>query len=1325
MGNVYITVNTDQDHSQPRRGLTTLRQAIVKLNDLGGKWDKAYINFDSSDTSTASWVIAPEWPLPPILHGNVYLNYTDPKNITLSGRNLNPDAKNKSFKGFNITSDKYKEYKAAGNFKYHIVEANPHSSLLTIGDGRHLDERGISRPPKLGPVVIKNINFIDNYAIGEDARSSKNKYGMNTGGGGGGGLGAGAGISIVSDIDVEIYDSVFQNLEVRGGKGASGNDGGKGIFKKKKNIIRFYPPLSRDGAPGTFGGRQGSFVVSRPDMYDRAFVARPGGIGGDSFKSEANRGKGALAMTQPLHGRKGSMWPFTAPFGVGGAGGGGGGAGDHHQYWLKDYLGKGGNGGRGQNAGFGGGGGGGGGGGMYGVFGDFWKRSTFTGGPYLVDIKYGFGGKGGAGHLISGYATDGSNGGYDGIKWQGGKGGDGLALGGGIAVLNPKAKLHLERVDFRDIRSGSHYAASQGKYLYVISDDNKNHTYVGTPKKGVVTANSTYTYDSSNQERSVLKNICTTGVLVNLQNSGCWRDVRAIVTEKKSVDAIDSLIKKGTSFNRDNFKPRIRDQFIALKSMNPEIVTIQYERPKSLMRNVDIDSSKLESEINDIYKKIIPIEDPNDIRNRMYKKIFLKTISLGSDLWGTRTNSNNLFSASKAEFTDIDRKELLVYGVGAFAAQFAWNTLEAINTYQDEMLQNRANIKELADKTKPNRDLVSAEPINVGTSRSVVRVENFRIGEDIIFLEGFSKKFGPKFIRGSASENDDKKTLTSIEIHTSNETNQGNAATRIAEISIDPENAKFTKNAVSYFYDLLSWDETSNRWMINNMLTKGQGINSQAKSYDGGPAGELVTLERPADIPFSQNWTVNTQDHDDIIVATNGDETISTFDGNDQIFPGIGNDTINGGASFDWVNYLDIKQEIDVNGGIVNDPNNPSLISKFDVSFLNKTNTKKELDSTLTAVESISAFGASKFNLKELPLPSGVGDKNQTAYVIRSGSGTKIEGSPHSDHFIISLMEDENTDNYLSASTSVSVSSSSSGKNSDKSDSYLLLDNPSTISGGGGDDQLTFAFTRGTPKLTLVDLENPGKDLENYQAVIQDNRMIIAYVKDIDTSDIKIGSNSRFDSKNVLRLDGIALNINTLPAKDFNIMVSEGKDEFYALENNSIDPKSAPAGSSDSDTILGSHKDDMLDGLGGNDVLDGDKGSDQLIGGSGNDSLNGNQGDDIILGKRGNDFIYGADGFDVLYGNAGDDFILGNLGNDVIDGGSGDDFIAGGKGLNQVNGGAGYDTFYLQKGGHQVIQDFDPYKDKLILSDGLDRDLIEVNDDNQIIHGSSVIAELS
>ena len=80
------------DHSQPRRGLTTLRQAIVKLNDLGGKWDKAYINFDSSDTSPASWVIAPEWPLPPIF-GNVYLNYTDPKNITLSGRNLNPDAK--------------------------------------------------------------------------------------------------------------------------------------------------------------------------------------------------------------------------------------------------------------------------------------------------------------------------------------------------------------------------------------------------------------------------------------------------------------------------------------------------------------------------------------------------------------------------------------------------------------------------------------------------------------------------------------------------------------------------------------------------------------------------------------------------------------------------------------------------------------------------------------------------------------------------------------------------------------------------------------------------------------------------------------------------------------------------------------------------------------------------------------------------------------------------------------------------------------------------------------------------------------------------------
>ena len=1291
--NVYITINTSEDYSKPKKGYTTLRQAIVKLNDLGGKWDKAYINFERNVATPGSWVIAPEWPLPPILYGNVYLNYSDPKNITLSGKNLNPNAENNTFEGFNITMDKYAEYEAAENFKYHFPFANPHSSLLTIGDGRHLEYGG----PKLdGPVVIKNINFIDNYALGEDAPSNaKNKYGYGAGGGGGGGLGAGAGISIVSDVDVEIYDSVFQNLEVRGGKGAAGNDGAKG-YLNKKNVFR-WPALEKQGAPGMRGGRQGSFVVPMSSEYRTSYYKwADGGKTGSSDLFWRNK------KTNLLNGNNGGTKAYKATFGVGGAGGGGGGAGLWGQEWAVNYLGKGGRGGDGQASGHGAGGGGGGGGGKdANILGRLIRSNN--------NISYASGGKGGTGSIRYDYKSKSDynmRNGLPGIDWKGGKGGDGLGLGGAIAVLNPKAKLNLERVDFINIRAKDAYS---GRYLYTLNDENNDNTFQGPPRKGVVTGNSIMAYEGNSQDgqavplNTELRGFTTSGEKLKWLTR--YADVRAFITEKYSSDAIDNLIKKGTSFVRDTGKPRIRDTFILLKSMVPEIITIQYERPESLLRNINIDSSKLESEINDIYKKIIPIENPEDIKNKMYKKILFGAVGPLADIWSTKSDSSDLMKASSADFTEEDKTYNMSITAGLSIAKFAYNTILAVNEYQEEIYQNNANIQELSEKTKPNRDLISAEPINVGTSRSVVRVKNFRIGEDIIYLEGFSKEFGPKFFRGATSQNEDSKTLSSIEIHTANKSNQGNASTRIAEITFDPDNVEFKTNALDYLYSLTSWDEVSKRWVINNMLTKEQDIYSRSSSTSGGPAGELVILDRPTDVPFTQEWSVSTQDLDDIIIATDGNERISTSDGNDQVFPGIGRDTINGGASFDWVNYLDIKQEINVTGGIIDDPNNPNLIGKFDVKLLNSVDSRKQLQSTLTAVESISSFGASRFNMKALPLPSGLDNISQTAYVIRSGSGSEINGSSYSDHFIISLMKDENSDNYLSKSIS-NFTNSRLGEDLNRIDPYLVLDKVTTISGGGGDDQLTFAFEGDTPTLALVDIEHPDKELENFQAVIQDNNTIIAYVKDIDSDNIKIGSNSRSDEMNVLRFEGIALEFDTLSRKEYKLLNSQFVE------------------STGFEKILGSSNEDILVGRQGGDILDGREGSDKLIGGSGNDSIHGNQGDDEILGGLGKDLINGGRNADLLNGNRGDDLLFGNTGNDTINGGAGDDFIAGGKGLNQVSGGEGYDSFYLQENGKLIIDDFDPYKDKLTLSSDLDRSLIYINDNNQLLYGDTLLAEM-
>ena len=76
--------------------------------------------------------------------------------------------------------------------------------------------------------------------------------------------------------------------------------------------------------------------------------------------------------------------------------------------------------------------------------------------------------------------------------------------------------------------------------------------------------------------------------------------------------------------------------------------------------------------------------------------------------------------------------------------------------------------------------------------------------------------------------------------------------------------------------------------------------------------------------------------------------------------------------------------------------------------------------------------------------------------------------------------------------------------------------------------------------------------------------------------------------------------------------------------------------------LLGSNKDDVLDGGKGNDILNGK---------NGNDILNGNDGNDILVGGYGNDILSGGAGDDILWGGKGYDILNGGTGNDVLNGG--------------------------------------------------------------------------
>lgn len=92
---------------------------------------------------------------------------------------------------------------------------------------------------------------------------------------------------------------------------------------------------------------------------------------------------------------------------------------------------------------------------------------------------------------------------------------------------------------------------------------------------------------------------------------------------------------------------------------------------------------------------------------------------------------------------------------------------------------------------------------------------------------------------------------------------------------------------------------------------------------------------------------------------------------------------------------------------------------------------------------------------------------------------------------------------------------------------------------------------------------------------------------------------------------------------------ADGNDRLTGFENAN--------GSSYSDIVYGSHRDNQISGFGGNDELVGLGGNDKLFGHLGKDHLIGGNGDDFLIGGPGNDKLQGNDGNDILDGGRGYD----------------------------------------------------------------------------------------
>ena len=216
-----------------------------------------------------------------------------------------------------------------------------------------------------------------------------------------------------------------------------------------------------------------------------------------------------------------------------------------------------------------------------------------------------------------------------------------------------------------------------------------------------------------------------------------------------------------------------------------------------------------------------------------------------------------------------------------------------------------------------------------------------------------------------------------------------------------------------------------------------------------------------------------------------------------------------------------------------------------------------------------------------------------------------------------------------------------------------------------------------------------------------------------------------------------------------NINLKEGRARTSVGLNRFVNIENANGSAVGGDTIVGDHRRNVLDGLGGNDRLFGEGGNDTLIGGEGNDRLDGQNGNDILQGGRGNDRLFagrgrdlldGGDDDDQLFDGRGDDTLLGGKGNDrlqaqrgnnilrgekgndqlfagrgrdLLDGGDGNDQLFDGRGDDTLLGGKGNDRLFGQKGSN--ILRGQGGDDQLFAGRGLD--LLDGGDGNDILTG--------
>ncbi|WP_424944554.1 hypothetical protein [Aliiroseovarius crassostreae] len=442
----------------------------------------------------------------------------------------------------------------------------------------------------------------------------------------------------------------------------------------------------------------------------------------------------------------------------------------------------------------------------------------------------------------------------------------------------------------------------------------------------------------------------------------------------------------------------------------------------------------------------------------------------------------------------------------------------------------------------------------------------------------------------------------------------------------------------------------------------------------------------------------------DKLYADSGNDLLFGDYGYDRLFGGTGNDTLVGGAHGDYLSGgsgYDLVDYSEETGSVT-------------LSLLRNSTSQNAIGDSFSSIENIKGTG----------FDDRIDGHDGMNYIYGRDGNDRIKGHGGTDRLF-----GGNGNDYIHGGSSNDKIYGDGGNDTlvgGKHSDYLY--------GGTGYDMVDYSVEQSAVTLSL--LKNSSS-----QAAAGDRFYSIENAKGTGHGDKIEGHNG----------------MNYIFGRDGNdkIMGHGGTDRLFG--GNGHD---SLHGGSSNDKIYGEIGNDILYGDSGNDLLYGDEGYDRLFGGGGNDTLmggahgdyfsggsgydlvdyseetgavnvsllrntasqaaagdsfksiehaRGSAFDDRVDGHDGMNYIYGEAGADTIKGHGGTDRLFGGDGNDYIYGGSsndrlygeaGDDILNGGNGNDLLSGGEGADDFVFNSGA-DVISDFDPTTDELIIDANL------------------------